>query len=129
VKNSIAQKCPTFIIPQYNEFLVIICNISESGDVEFPIFEIVSSSRNFGKMTVLEKVSGFVSFGGITCAPNKYVSLFTIIDKCHMVSCNLNSFEILKFRQGGGIGVFVKNSVSQKCPKFIIPQYNELFII
>jgi hypothetical protein len=46
-----------------------------------------------------------------------------------MISSNLNFFEILKFRQGGGIGVFVKISILQKCPKFIILQYNELFII
>jgi hypothetical protein len=44
-----------------------------------------------------------------------------------MVSCNLNFFEILKFRQGGGIGVFVKILTFQKCPKFIIPRSNELF--
>jgi hypothetical protein len=43
-----------------------------------------------------------------------------------MISGNLNFFEILKFRQGGGIGVFVKNSISQKCPKFIILHNNEL---
>jgi hypothetical protein len=46
-----------------------------------------------------------------------------------MISSNLNFFEILKFAQGGGIGVFGKNSIFQKCPKFIILQYNELFII
>jgi hypothetical protein len=46
-----------------------------------------------------------------------------------MISSNLNFFEILKFRQGGGIGVFVKISILQKRPKFIILQYNELFII
>jgi hypothetical protein len=45
-----------------------------------------------------------------------------------MISSNLNYFETLKFRQrGGGIGVFVKNSIFQKCPKFIIPHNNELF--
>jgi hypothetical protein len=42
-----------------------------------------------------------------------------------MISSNLNFFEILKFRQGGGIGVFVKNSILQKCPKFIISHNNE----
>jgi hypothetical protein len=46
-----------------------------------------------------------------------------------MISSNFNFFEILKFRQGGGIGVFVKISILQKCPKIIILQYNELFII
>jgi hypothetical protein len=44
-----------------------------------------------------------------------------------MISSNLNFFKILKFRQQGGIGVFVNNSILQKCPKFIIPHYNELF--
>jgi hypothetical protein len=43
-----------------------------------------------------------------------------------MISSNLNFFEILKFLQGGGIGVFVKNSIFQKCPKFIITHNNEL---
>jgi hypothetical protein len=43
-----------------------------------------------------------------------------------MISSNLIFFEILKFRLGEGIGVFVKNSISQKCPKFIIPHNNEL---
>jgi hypothetical protein len=43
-----------------------------------------------------------------------------------MISCNFNFFEILKFPQGGGIGVFVKNSILQKNPKFIIPHNNEL---
>jgi hypothetical protein len=43
-----------------------------------------------------------------------------------MVSSNLNFFEILKIRQRGGIGVFVKNSIFQKCPKFILPQNNDL---
>jgi hypothetical protein len=38
VKNSILQKCPKFIILQYNELFIIIYNISESGDVEFPNF-------------------------------------------------------------------------------------------
>jgi hypothetical protein len=38
VKISIIQKCPKFIILQYNELFIIIYNISESGDVEFPIF-------------------------------------------------------------------------------------------
>jgi hypothetical protein len=42
-----------------------------------------------------------------------------------MISSNLNFFEILKFRQGGGIGFFVKNSIFQKCPKFIILHNNE----
>jgi hypothetical protein len=42
-----------------------------------------------------------------------------------MISNNLNFFEILKFRQGGGIGVFVKNSIFQKCPKLIILHNNE----
>jgi hypothetical protein len=46
-----------------------------------------------------------------------------------MISSNLNFFEILKFRQGRGIGVFVKILILQKCPKFIILLYNELFII
>jgi hypothetical protein len=27
-----------FLIPQYNELLIILFNFSESGDVEFPIF-------------------------------------------------------------------------------------------
>jgi hypothetical protein len=44
-----------------------------------------------------------------------------------MVSINLIFFEILKFHQrGAGIGVFVKNSIFQKCPKFIVPHNNEL---
>jgi hypothetical protein len=43
-----------------------------------------------------------------------------------MISRNLNFFEFLKFRQGGGIGVFVKNSIFQKFSKFIIPHNNEL---
>jgi hypothetical protein len=43
-----------------------------------------------------------------------------------MISSNLNFFEILKFRQGGGIGVFGKYSIFGKCPKFIIPHNNEL---
>jgi hypothetical protein len=38
VKISILQKCPKFVILQYNELLIIICNVSEPGDVEFPIF-------------------------------------------------------------------------------------------
>jgi hypothetical protein len=38
VKNSIFQKCPKLIIPHNNELLNKIYNISESGDVEFPIF-------------------------------------------------------------------------------------------
>jgi hypothetical protein len=42
-----------------------------------------------------------------------------------MISSNSIFFEILKFRQGG-IGVFVKNSILQKCPKFIILHNNEL---
>jgi hypothetical protein len=46
-----------------------------------------------------------------------------------MISSKINFFEILKFRQGGSIGVFVKNSIFQKCPKFIIPQCNEKLII
>jgi hypothetical protein len=43
-----------------------------------------------------------------------------------MISSNLNFFKILKFRQRGGIGVFVKISILQKCPHFIIPHNNEL---
>jgi hypothetical protein len=43
-----------------------------------------------------------------------------------MVSSNLNFIEILKICQGGGIGVFVKNSIFQKCPKFILPQIIDL---
>jgi hypothetical protein len=43
-----------------------------------------------------------------------------------MISRNLNYFEILKIRQGGGIGVFVKNSIFQKCPKFRIPHNDEM---
>jgi hypothetical protein len=46
-----------------------------------------------------------------------------------MISSNLNFLEMLKFRQEGGMGFFVKNSFNQKCPKFIILHYNELFII
>jgi hypothetical protein len=42
-----------------------------------------------------------------------------------MISSNWNFFEILKFRQS--IGVFVKNSIFQKCPKFVIPHNNEFF--
>jgi hypothetical protein len=38
MKISILQKCPKFIIPHNNELLNKICNISESGDAEFPIF-------------------------------------------------------------------------------------------
>jgi hypothetical protein len=41
-----------------------------------------------------------------------------------MISSNLNFFQILKFREGG-MGVFVKNSIYQKCPKFIFPHNNE----
>jgi hypothetical protein len=36
-----------------------------------------------------------------------------------MISCNLNFFEILIFRKGGGFGVSVKISILQKCHKFI----------
>jgi hypothetical protein len=43
-----------------------------------------------------------------------------------MIPSNLNFFEILKFCQGGSIGVFVKNSTFQQYPKFIIPHNNEL---
>jgi hypothetical protein len=43
-----------------------------------------------------------------------------------MIPSNLNFFEILKFRLGGGIGLFEKNSIFQKCPKIIIPHNNEL---
>jgi hypothetical protein len=48
-----------------------------------------------------------------------------------MVSSYLNFFEILKFRQvaGRGIGVFVKNSIFQKCPNMILPKYDELLNI
>jgi hypothetical protein len=80
-------------------------------------------------MSFLEKVTLCTSFGGFTYATNKYQSYFTISVEFLMNSSNLKFFEILKFRQGGGIGVFLKISIIQKFPKFIILQFNEFFII
>jgi hypothetical protein len=44
-----------------------------------------------------------------------------------MVSSNLNFYEILKFCQRGGIGVFLKTSNFEKYPKCIIT-YNYVFL-
>jgi hypothetical protein len=49
------QKCPKFIIPQNNALLNKIYNISESGDVKILYLEIVSFSRNFGRMSFFGK--------------------------------------------------------------------------
>jgi hypothetical protein len=46
-----------------------------------------------------------------------------------MGSSNLNFFENLKIREGWGIGVFVKYSIFQKCPKFILPQNKDLLSV
>jgi hypothetical protein len=128
VKNSIFQKCPKFIIPQYNELFTIIFNISESGVVKYPICGDSFIFTKFWKNGFfLAKVSSFASLSGYTYAANTYVSLFTIIVEFYMVSCNLNFFKILKFRQG--YGRFYEKQDFPKCPKFIIPQYNEFFII
>jgi hypothetical protein len=109
VKNSIFQKCHKLIIPHSNKLLNKIYNISQSGDVEFPFFGDTFIFMKFcWNGFFLEKVSGFASFGGFTCTPNKYVSLITIILEFYMVSCNSNFFEILKFRQVGDIDVFAK---------------------
>jgi hypothetical protein len=129
VKNSIFQKCPKFITSQSNKLLYIIYNVSEPGDVEFPIFGDSLSFMKFCRNVFFFKVSGFASLGGFTCAPNKYVSLITVIVEFYIVSCYLIFFEILKFRQGGGIDVFVKNSIFQKCLKFIISHSNKLLYI
>jgi hypothetical protein len=125
VKNSVYQKCPNFIILHSNELLNKIYNISESGDLGYPIFGDCFFSRNFGKMSFFWKVSRCISFGGFNHATNKYESYFTISVEFFMISSNLNFFEILKFRQGRGIDVFVKNSFYQICPKFIILHNNE----
>jgi hypothetical protein len=103
-----------------------IYNISESGDVEFPIFGDSFSFTKIWKNEFFLNVSRCTSFGGFSYATNKYESYFTICVEFLMISSNKNFFEILKFRQIGGIGVFEKNSIFHKCPKFIILHNNEL---
>jgi hypothetical protein len=70
-------------------------------------------------MSFLEKIPRFAGFGGLKYAPHNCVRLFTICVEFYMVSRKLNFLEILKFRQGGGIDVFVKNSIFQKGPKYV----------
>jgi hypothetical protein len=64
----------------------------------FLFLEIVSFSRNFGKMSFLEKIPRFAGFGGVKYTPHNCVRLFTICVELYMVSSNFNIFEILKFR-------------------------------
>jgi hypothetical protein len=62
-------------------------------------------------MSFVEKIPRFAGFGGVEYGPHNCVRLFKIFFEFYMVSSNLNFFEILKFRQGGGIGVFGKNLI------------------
>jgi hypothetical protein len=74
-KNSNFPKCLKLIIPHTNEVLNKIYNISESGDVDFPIFGDIFIFPKFWKNEFfLEKVSLCTSFGGFTYAINKYES-------------------------------------------------------
>jgi hypothetical protein len=51
-----------------------IYNVSESGDVEFPIFVDSFIFTKFEKCVSLEKVSRCTSYGGFTYATNEYRS-------------------------------------------------------
>jgi hypothetical protein len=126
VKISIFQKCPKFIILQYNELFIIIYNVSVSGVVKFPIFGDSFIFTKFWKNEFFWKkfLVALVLEGSPMLLTNtrfnlQYPSRFSWFRKIWIFSKFWNFVK----------GVFVKNSTFQKCPNFIIPLYKELFII
>jgi hypothetical protein len=110
LKNSIFQKYPKCIITYNYVFFTLYISFPCQESSNFSFFKNFNFHEISSIFVILAKIQRFASFCGFRYTSHNGIRLFTICVEFYMVSSNLNFFEILKFRQRGSFGVYLKKS-------------------